>query len=56
MAGLDKQQVLDTLKSQGITNLDQLVDLAAKQSQKTDSQGNPIALSVFINPHYVGSH
>ncbi|HJQ37790.1 MAG TPA: hypothetical protein VKB93_11690 [Thermoanaerobaculia bacterium] len=45
---LSKEQVLDALRKEGITNIDQLADFAAKKSSGT---GKAVAAAI-IGPHW----
>lgn len=53
---LSQQSILEELRRQGITSLEQLASYAEKNAQRQDADGAPVVNSVFITPHYVGSH
>lgn len=56
MSADSKQAVIDALKKEGITNFDEFVSAAASKASQKDQSGNPVVMSWFVTPGYVGSH
>lgn len=56
MAQITQDSILAELRKQGITSLEELASYAEKKSQTQDADGAPIVNSVFVTPHFVGSH
>jgi hypothetical protein len=53
---LSKEQILNRLKDEGITDLEGLVAFAADKASQTDEQGNPVVVPVFQDPTFFVFH
>ena len=49
---LSKEQILDALRKEGITSLDQLADFAAKKAASGKDSGGGIAATAIIGPYF----
>lgn len=56
MSSNSKQAVLDALKKEGVTNLEQFADFASGLATKGDKNGNPIVMTAIISPGFFVSH
>ncbi|MCL7764787.1 hypothetical protein MPF19_15290 [Polaribacter sp. Z014] len=56
MSTNSKQAVLDALKKEGVTNLEQFADFASNLASKGDQKGNPIVMTAIISPGFFVSH
>ncbi len=51
-----KQAVLDALKKEGVTSLDQFAEFASNYATNKDGKGNPIVMTAIISPGFFVSH
>lgn len=53
---MTKQEILDQLRKEGVTNLDQFADLIVQKSHKNGDPGQPIVAGVIIYTHGFVTH
>ncbi len=53
---MNKAQILDQLKKEGVTDLDQFADMLVKKTHKDGDENGPIVMAAIVYKHGFVSH